>query len=498
MASGRTAIVAVLLGLLLRVGDAQYLVEILEHTSFETQRVVHRCDATGATFGESVVEFSMGDKAVGCAVFAEPRNACGPVVLHPLKNESMCDSYFAIVSRGNCSFSEKAFNVQNARPFGFDALVVYNYDKKQPIPMSSGPHAADVTIPVTMMSFTCMKSIMGHYSAQNGYLIALKGTPGYYDLVKEIPGKKLSCVPCSPAFFQVPFVVIVGFCFCVLFISLIIRLCRERRRLARKRLSRANLRKLPVYKYKMREEAETCAICLEDFRANDKVRELPCRHLYHQKCIDPWLTTAKVCPICKRKVGPSSNGEDSSDSESERTTTISSLPPNSRDVDPLIRNAQPMPTSDAAAPPTRPTHNIRWFQRRPDMNASADQPTTSGTQTAVYAAPHSVQADDEQRPPSAFSRLRSGVIGAMDRFRQRLTPVPSNAHSRLDNDDSLSNIGLDPEAAHSQAVRNARGNENTAFDSTSANSLTTVCSSNRYSVPVEVESPPADPDHHEV
>lgn len=33
------------------------------------------------------------------------------------------------------------------------------------------------------------------------------------------------------------------------------------------------------------------------------MRILPCRHAYHTKCIDVWLTkNRRVCPVCKRKV----------------------------------------------------------------------------------------------------------------------------------------------------------------------------------------------------
>jgi hypothetical protein len=121
-------------------------------------------------------------------------------------------------------------------------MIVYNdAEKGAPNPMSGSTHAADVDIPLVMVNYGCMKQMMGHYSAINGYMVTIKASPGYYDLIKYL----------------VPFVVIVGFCFIILFISLIIRLCRERRRLAKKRLSRANLKKIPVKKYKKGEGQET-------------------------------------------------------------------------------------------------------------------------------------------------------------------------------------------------------------------------------------------------
>ncbi len=46
---------------------------------------------------------------------------------------------------------------------------------------------------------------------------------------------------------------------------------------------------------------EQCPICLESLRDDDCVREIPCLHCYHHKCIEMWLTTRRgQCPICKR------------------------------------------------------------------------------------------------------------------------------------------------------------------------------------------------------
>ena len=47
----------------------------------------------------------------------------------------------------------------------------------------------------------------------------------------------------------------------------------------------------------------TCAICLECFSNGELGRKLPCGHLFHVDCIDPWLTERSVCcPIDSRAV----------------------------------------------------------------------------------------------------------------------------------------------------------------------------------------------------
>ncbi|KAG2470661.1 E3 ubiquitin-protein ligase Arkadia isoform X2 [Polypterus senegalus] len=44
---------------------------------------------------------------------------------------------------------------------------------------------------------------------------------------------------------------------------------------------------------------EKCTICLSILEEGEDVRRLPCMHLFHQLCVDQWLTTNKKCPICR-------------------------------------------------------------------------------------------------------------------------------------------------------------------------------------------------------
>ncbi|SLM37966.1 Zinc finger, RING/FYVE/PHD-type, partial [Lasallia pustulata] len=50
----------------------------------------------------------------------------------------------------------------------------------------------------------------------------------------------------------------------------------------------------------------TCPICLDDFISDmTTVRELPCGHIYHPECIDPFLrANSSLCPLCKARVLP--------------------------------------------------------------------------------------------------------------------------------------------------------------------------------------------------
>ncbi|KAK7319478.1 hypothetical protein RJT34_04199 [Clitoria ternatea] len=46
-------------------------------------------------------------------------------------------------------------------------------------------------------------------------------------------------------------------------------------------------------------ENEHCAVCLEHMGVNTEGYTLPCNHVFHQQCIQSWLQTSHVCPLCR-------------------------------------------------------------------------------------------------------------------------------------------------------------------------------------------------------
>ncbi|XP_065188382.1 RING finger protein 11-like [Sycon ciliatum] len=57
---------------------------------------------------------------------------------------------------------------------------------------------------------------------------------------------------------------------------------------------------LPVGTYSLEkgEKRRECVICMQEFVVGESIRLLPCMHLYHQSCIDDWLTRQFSCPFC--------------------------------------------------------------------------------------------------------------------------------------------------------------------------------------------------------
>lgn len=50
-------------------------------------------------------------------------------------------------------------------------------------------------------------------------------------------------------------------------------------------------------------KSDTCSICLEEFRSDEKVRQIiTCRHIFHQQCIIDWVNHKEKCPNCNQEL----------------------------------------------------------------------------------------------------------------------------------------------------------------------------------------------------
>nr|XP_021325527.1 RING finger protein 150 isoform X1 [Danio rerio] len=80
---------------------------------------------------------------------------------------------------------------------------------------------------------------------------------------------------------------------------------RNQRRLgdaAKKAISQLQVRTIRKGDQETESDFDNCAVCIEGYKPNDVVRILPCRHLFHKCCVDPWLVDHRTCPMCKMNI----------------------------------------------------------------------------------------------------------------------------------------------------------------------------------------------------
>ena len=52
---------------------------------------------------------------------------------------------------------------------------------------------------------------------------------------------------------------------------------------------------------------DKCAICLLKYKGVDMIKEFPCKHIFHKKCILKWLQKSNQCPMCKYDISKDVN-----------------------------------------------------------------------------------------------------------------------------------------------------------------------------------------------
>lgn len=62
-----------------------------------------------------------------------------------------------------------------------------------------------------------------------------------------------------------------------------------------------------------------CSVCKDEYKAEEEVIELPCKHLYHPDCVLPWLKVRNTCPTCRYEL-PEKKKEQKNETEAPQET----------------------------------------------------------------------------------------------------------------------------------------------------------------------------------
>ncbi|KAK9075142.1 hypothetical protein SSX86_003462 [Deinandra increscens subsp. villosa] len=60
-----------------------------------------------------------------------------------------------------------------------------------------------------------------------------------------------------------------------------------------------NLPSIKISKELLESDYSDCAVCKDSFELDEDAKQLPCKHMYHQDCILPWLELHNSCPVCR-------------------------------------------------------------------------------------------------------------------------------------------------------------------------------------------------------
>ncbi|XP_041034735.1 E3 ubiquitin-protein ligase RNF13-like isoform X2 [Carcharodon carcharias] len=225
----------------------------------------------------------------GYLVFAKPDNACEPIAPPP-SNTTILD-FIVLIRRYGCNFDVKVLQAQQA---GYKAAIVHNVDSDQLLSMRSSNEEIrhQITIPSVFIGVHASQFLKSLFTYDKGAYIVLMPDFNF-----------------PLGYYLIPFTGVVGIVIVVMITVMIVRCVQYQRRIRTSRLSKEQLKKIPVHKF---------------------------NKAYHCKCVDTWLTqTKKTCPVCKQRVLRSvSDSESGSDMEnhpedeqqSERTPLLRAAP----------------------------------------------------------------------------------------------------------------------------------------------------------------------------
>nr|XP_022320865.1 RING finger protein 150-like [Crassostrea virginica] len=224
-------------------------------------------------------------------------DACHAIVNAPKKR------WVALVERGNCNLIDKVNICGNANA---SAVIIFNNEDPQPNARPSYTLKGSVlAIFVTKADGRMLQEYMNSYGVVSVQILEghLQPPPTPLESSNSTNISKTSVM-----FVSISFVVlmIISLAWLVFYYIQRFRYAHAKERLTRRLASAAKkaIAKIPQRTLKLGDreldpEFDQCAVCIEGYKTSDVVRTLPCKHIFHKSCVDPWLLDQRSCPMCK-------------------------------------------------------------------------------------------------------------------------------------------------------------------------------------------------------
>ncbi|CAO3593896.1 unnamed protein product [Absidia cylindrospora] len=198
--------------------------------------------------------------------------------------EAPMDKWIALVRRGGCSFITKVRTMQQSGAMG---VVIGDMDQQKWVTMYAPGDTSDIVIPSMFLPQQEYRALLSLSRMIDSPMMILM---------------KLDDFMTWP-FMDMLLIIFVSPSIMMAFIYLSYKIRSRQRKLQdiapMNVVSRLTLKTYHEEK-RLENEADSCAICLEDYGHGEELRVLPCKHDFHPICVDAWLTTQKkYCPLCK-------------------------------------------------------------------------------------------------------------------------------------------------------------------------------------------------------
>ncbi|CAB1345659.1 unnamed protein product [Coregonus sp. 'balchen'] len=242
-------------------------------------------------------EHSLKREAKGVVVLpslSRDRQACDPGTRFAVPVQG--SAWIALIARGNCTYKDK---IRHAASQNATAIVIFNVGSSNSNDTITMPHSGVGDVVAIMIPEPKGREVAA--LLEQNVTVTMHITIGTRNLQKYVSRT-------SVVFVSISFIIlmIISLAWLVFYYIQRFRYAnardRNQRRLgdaAKKAISKLQVRTIRKGDQETESDFDNCAVCIEGYKPNDVVRILPCRHLFHKNCVDPWLLDHRTCPMCK-------------------------------------------------------------------------------------------------------------------------------------------------------------------------------------------------------